>query len=79
MSPVVLNDDQQARIERLMETGRFEAAGDVIGEGLRLLEEREQQMAALRDAIRAGRESGISDLSVEDIIARTQAAIDAGS
>lgn len=40
--------------------GRYKNASEVIRAGLRLLEEEENRMVALRDAIQEGIESGIS-------------------
>ena len=40
-------------------SGRYNNASEVIRSGLRLLEEQEQKMSALRSAIEAGLNSGI--------------------
>jgi len=40
--------------------GRYRNASEVIRAGLRLLEEEENRMVALRDAIQEGMESGIA-------------------
>jgi antitoxin ParD1/3/4 len=40
--------------------GRYKNASEVIRAGLRLLEEEENRMIALRDSIREGLESGIA-------------------
>jgi antitoxin ParD1/3/4 len=46
--------------------GRYKNASEVIRAGLRLLEEEENRMVALRDAVQEGIESGIShDFSPE--------------
>lgn len=46
--------------ERISE-GRYQNASEVIRAGLRLLEEQETKVAALRAAIAEGLESGVSD------------------
>jgi antitoxin ParD1/3/4 len=46
--------------ERISE-GRYQNASEVIRAGLRLLEEQETKVAALRAAINEGLESGVSD------------------
>src|ERR1700735_328881 len=47
-------------IEEQVEQGRYASASDVVRAGLRLLEQQEAQLAALRAAIAAGDESGDS-------------------
>ncbi|MEQ9815179.1 MAG: type II toxin-antitoxin system ParD family antitoxin [Azospirillaceae bacterium] len=47
--------------------------------GLRLLEEHEVKLAALRRALIEGEESGISDRSVEDIFASARQRHEAGN
>lgn len=39
-------------------SGRFKSASEVVREGLRLLEDRETRLAALKREVAAGRESG---------------------
>lgn len=52
-------DDQSADlIDRLMATGHYHSAGDVVRAGLRLLEEHEAKVTALQEALIAGEESG---------------------
>ena len=54
-------------IEMQVSQGRYSSASDVVRAGLRLLEEQEVKIAALRAALIKGEESGISDRKVEDI------------
>jgi antitoxin ParD1/3/4 len=55
---VVLTDYQAALVERLVASGRYQNASEVLREGLRLIENREAEakvrLKALRDAARIG-------------------------
>lgn len=55
-----LGDHFSTFIDREVATGRYGSASDVVRAGLRLLEEREAQMEALRAALIAGENSGTS-------------------
>ncbi|MBQ3845261.1 MAG: type II toxin-antitoxin system ParD family antitoxin [Bacteroidales bacterium] len=48
-------------ISSTIQTGRYNNASEVVRAGLRLLEEREQKVAQLRNAINQGLESGRND------------------
>jgi antitoxin ParD1/3/4 len=54
-------------IESQVSEGRYSNASDVVRAGLRLLEEQETKLAALRAALIAGEESGVSQRSVQEI------------
>jgi len=45
-------------IEKSIESGRYASANEVIRAGLRLLDEKEQQISLLKEAIEAGEKSG---------------------
>lgn len=53
-------------IEELLKTGRYGSASEIVREGLRLVEEREQKLAALRETIQASIAEGGSH-SIEDV------------
>lgn len=55
---VALGDHFTAFAARQVASGRYGSMSEVIRAGLRLLEDEEQRMAALREAIREGDESG---------------------
>ena len=48
-------------IQNRITTGRFKNASEVVRAGLRLLEEEENRLITLREAIKEGIESGIAD------------------
>jgi antitoxin ParD1/3/4 len=58
---VVLTVHQAEMIERLVDSGEYQNASEVLREGLRLIEEREDErqakLAALRDAAKNGFEA----------------------
>ena len=58
---VTLGDYFERIIEKSIETGRYSSASEVIREGLRLVDEREQKIKILREAIEAGERSGYVD------------------
>lgn len=55
---VVLTEHQAKLIERLVSSGRYQNASEVLREGLRLVEDREAEdkarLKALREAVRVG-------------------------
>ena len=85
---VVLTDRQTALIERLVSTGRYQNASEVLREGLRLIEGRDAEEAARLEALRSAVRVGLDDLEagryrdfdgVEDmrnhLIARSEGAL----
>lgn len=76
---VVLSEHQQNFIETLVQSGRYQNASEVLREGLRLIERREQfeatKLKALQEAARtgwadvaAGRYTDVADDQLEDFI-----------
>ena len=58
-------------VEAQVGEGRYSSASEVLRAGLRLLEEQEAKLAALRAALVEGEQSGISSpFDFEDYIAR---------
>ncbi len=55
---VTLGKHFEQIIEKSIESGRYSSASEVIREGLRLVDEREQKIRILREAIEAGERSG---------------------
>ncbi|WP_343600649.1 type II toxin-antitoxin system ParD family antitoxin [Mycobacterium sp.] len=55
-----LDEHYSAFIEGAIAAGRYRSASDVVRSALRLLEDRETQLQALRDALAAGERSGTS-------------------
>ena len=55
---VTLGDHFEDIIEKSIQSGRFSSASEVIRAGLRLVDEREQKIRILRDAIEVGEKSG---------------------
>jgi antitoxin ParD1/3/4 len=59
---VVLTERQEALIEALVQSGRYENASEVMREGLRLVENREAEDAAKLSALRAAAQVGAAAL-----------------
>lgn len=53
-----LGAHHDAFIEAQIRTGRYQSASDVVRTALRLLEDRETELRALRDALEVGERSG---------------------
>lgn len=59
-------------VGKLIESGRYGSTSEVMRSALRLLEQQENQAAALRSAVEAGEQSGESDMSLRDIAAQVK-------
>jgi len=55
---ISLDDHFSGFLSREVATGRYRSASEVVRAGLRLLEDQEAQMTALRAALVAGEDSG---------------------
>lgn len=67
---VSLDDHYAGFLAEEVASGRYRTASEVIRAGLRLLEDHEAQMRALRSALVAGEESGEPEpLDIDDFIA----------
>lgn len=71
-SSYVIGEHFEAFVKAQVQQGRYASASEVIREGLRVLEEREQframKLEALRKAIQEGTDSGpAGELDIEDI------------
>ena len=56
-------------ISRQLETGRFGSASEVVRAGLRMLEDAETKLEALRNLLDEGEASGLTEYTYEEFIA----------
>lgn len=67
---VSLSDHFAGFIDRQVESGRYGSASDVVRASLRLLEEQEMRLEALRSALAEGEASGAPEpFDMEDFLA----------
>ncbi len=59
---VVLTDHQAELVERLVREGRYQNASEVMREGLRLVEDKEEDVRARVKALREAARIGIADI-----------------
>ena len=59
---VVLTDHQTELIKRLVSSGRYQNASEVLREGIRMIERRELQNEAHLMALREAAKTGIADI-----------------
>ena len=77
---IVLGEHFQSFISEQIEKGRHGSASEVVRAGLRLLEDQEAKLAALRTALKEGSESGKPEpFDVETFLAEVNADDDAKS
>lgn len=65
---VTLGEHFETFIARQVQGGRYASASEAVREGLRLLEERETKLQALRQALKEGEDSGRADYSLTGLI-----------
>ena len=65
---VTLGDHFEAFIASQIEDGRFASTSEVIRAGLRLLEEHEMKLVALRRALQEGEDSGFAEYSLQGLL-----------
>jgi antitoxin ParD1/3/4 len=59
---VVLTDHQATFVERLVASGRYQNASEVLREGLRMIERRESEESARLAALREAARIGVADI-----------------
>jgi antitoxin ParD1/3/4 len=65
---VTLGEHFDAFIADQINAGRFTTASEAVRAGLRLLEQQELKLAALRRALEEGEESGFTDYSLQELL-----------
>jgi antitoxin ParD1/3/4 len=65
---VTLGEHFEAFIADQIDRGRFVSASEVVRAGLRLLEEHEIKLTALRQALQEGENSGIAEYSLSGLL-----------
>jgi antitoxin ParD1/3/4 len=73
---VSLGERWEGFVDTVLKAGRYASASEVVREGLRLVEEREAKLAALRETLNASIERG-GEHKDADIGAHLDAALDA--
>jgi antitoxin ParD1/3/4 len=59
---VVLTDHQAALVDRLVQSGRYQNASEVLRDGLRMIENQEAEDRARLKALREAARTGLDDL-----------------
>ncbi|PYB77178.1 MULTISPECIES: type II toxin-antitoxin system ParD family antitoxin [Rhizobium] len=74
---VLLNEHWEKFVKDSVSSGRYRSVSDVVLEGLRLVEEREGKIAALRHELRAAIAEGgdLSDESVDEALNKEAASL----
>lgn len=73
---VTLGEPLNNFVNEMVESGRYGSTSEVIRTALRMLEEKEQYLAQLRQAIDEGDASGYATESIEEMMARVRAEFD---
>jgi antitoxin ParD1/3/4 len=64
---VVLTDQQAELVEKMVESGRYQNASEVLRDGLRLLQRRELEEAAKLEALRGALDEAEAAIAAGDI------------
>lgn len=67
ITTVSMGEQLDGFVQRMIESGRYGNASEVIRSGLRLLEQQEANDESIRKSVIAGLESGESELTLRDI------------
>lgn len=70
---ISLGDHFERFIAHQIENGRYGSVSEVVRAGLRLFEDNEDKLSALRRALREGEQSGIADYSYAALVAELDA------
>jgi antitoxin ParD1/3/4 len=65
---ITLGDHFESFISQQLETGRYHSISEVVREGLRMLENKETKIKALRNMVEEGENSGFVEYSYENLI-----------
>lgn len=65
---ITLGDHFESFISEQLESGRYGSASEVVRAGLRLLEDSEHKLQALRQMLIQGEESGIAEYNYNDFL-----------
>ncbi len=72
---VSIGERWESYVEALLKTGRYGSASEIVREGLRLVEEREAKLAALRETIEAAIAEG-GEHTIEEVDAYLDTVLD---
>jgi antitoxin ParD1/3/4 len=65
---ITLGDHFETFISSQLESGRYGSASEIVRAGLRLLEDSESKLQALRQMLIQGEESGIAEYNYKDFL-----------
>ena len=69
---ISLGEHFERFIRRQVKGGRYGTASEVVRAGLRMLEEDESRLAALRDALADGDQGPFTEFSVDELVAEAR-------
>lgn len=69
---VTLGEPLNEFVNEMVASGRYGSTSEVVRTALRMLEEKEQYLAQLRNSIQEGIDSGECDDSFDDIVAQAR-------